>query len=259
MADFKDYFSQYAADYANYRPEYPAALFNYLSSLTAEHKLAWDCATGNGQAAHGLIPYYEKIIATDASAQQIQEAKPHGSIEFTVMPAEKTNFTDQSVDLITVAQALHWFDLPAFYAEVNRVLKPTGILAAWCYTLLEIEDAMLTKAINSLYCDITAPYWAKERRWIDEEYKTIPFPLQQLKAPQFVMEQHWNLKQLIGYLNTWSGVKNYINENGHNPIEIIYPLLEKAWGDIEQVRLIRWPLSILIGLPAAGNSVISKV
>jgi SAM-dependent methyltransferase len=250
---FKDYFSGHASEYAKYRPTYPTSLFAYLASLSLAHELAWDCATGNGQAALGLVPYYKKIIATDASAQQIQSAQLHPQIRYQVMPAEKTIITEQSIDLICVAQALHWFNLEAFYKEVERVLKPSGILAAWTYTLVETNNAEINKIIHTLYWNITQGYWAPERRFVDEEYKTIPFPFRTITTPKFFMETQWNLTQLIGYLNTWSGVKNYMNKRGQNPIELIEQQLSQAWGNSEQTQLIRWPLHVLIGLAAASN------
>jgi len=251
---FKDYFSQHASDYAQYRPDYPPALFEYLASLTLEHNLAWDCATGNGQAALGLTPFYRKIIASDASAQQIQSAKSHPQITYQVMPAEQTTFADKSVDLICVAQAMHWFDFDKFYAEVERILKPTGILAAWCYSLFEIDNnPAANKIIATFYWDITNPYWAPERQLIDKEYKTILFPFKTINTPTFFMERTWNLEQLLHYINTWSGVKNYETQRAKNPLTLISDTLLNAWGDPQQTYLIRWPIHLLIGFPASSN------
>ena len=139
---FEDLFSKQAEEYAQYRPRYPDALFEYLASVAPGHALAWDCATGNGQAALSLAPYFERVVGTDASESQIANAQPHEKITYRVARAEQTDFEDHSVDLITVAQAIHWFDLDAFYAEAKRVLRPGGVLAAWTYYESEIEPAI---------------------------------------------------------------------------------------------------------------------
>lgn len=246
---FKDYFSNHAQDYATYRPDYPPELFKFLSEVVPEHNLAWDCATGNGQAAVELANYFKHVIATDASEQQIATAVAKDNITYRVMPAEKTDFADQSVDLITVAQALHWFDFDKFYNEANRILKPQGVLAAWSYGLSRI-DPEVDKVIDILYNDITKPYWDHRRQLIDEKYQTIPFPLQKITAPAFVIEKNWDLLHFINYLNTWSGLKNYINKTNTNPLDDLLPKFMVAWGDPAQNKLVRWPVYLLAGKKA---------
>lgn len=244
---FKDHFSTQAADYAKYRPSYPADLFAYLATLVPEHACAWDCGTGNGQAALGLTPHFAKIIATDPSAKQIAEATPHARVEYRVIPAERTDFKPNSLDLIVVAQALHWFDLEKFYAEARRVLKPQGVLAVWCYTLLESEpqvDALL----NEFYFDIVGPYWPPERKLLENNYTDIPFPFRQIAAPRFYMKREWPLEDLLGYLGTWSAVQRFMAQHGEDPRAWIRARLTKVWGEASQPKLVQWPLHLKVGI-----------
>jgi SAM-dependent methyltransferase len=243
---FKDYFTTQAADYAKYRPHYPPALFEYLASIAPARKVAWDCGTGSGQAALGLAPYFDLVIATDPSEKQIRHATPREKIKYVVAPAEQTDILPQTIDLITVAQALHWFDFARFYAEARRVAQPRGIIAVWFYNLLQTEPAV-TKIINEYYFDIVGSYWPPERKLIKEKYRTIPFPFVEMKTPAFNLEAEWNLHELLGYLNTWSATQKYISENGGNPIENIFARLAKAWGSAENAKRIEWPLHLRVG------------
>jgi SAM-dependent methyltransferase len=204
-AVFQDHFSGHADRYGAFRPTYPVALFEYLASLAPARDLAWDCATGNGQAALALSPFFGRVVATDASPQQVAQARPHDRIDYLVAPAERTPLPESSIDLITVAQALHWFALPAFYSEVLRVARPGGILAAWCYELNEITPEV-DQVIGRLYSDILGGDWPPERRLVEEGYRTIPFPFDEVAPPQFSMGARWDLPRLLGYLGTWSAV-----------------------------------------------------
>jgi len=243
---FKDHFSQQAVDYARYRPDYPAALFEYLASLAPSRKIAWDCGAGNGQAALGLAPYFDLVIATDPSEQQIRQATPHEKIKYVVAPAEQTDILPQTVDLIAVAQALHWFDFARFHAEVRRVAQPRAIIAVWMYNLLYTEPAV-TKIINEYYFDIVGPYWPPERTHIESEYRTIPFPFAEIHAPAFKLERHWTLAELLGYLNTWSATQRYLAQHGAHPLEKIADKLTAAWGDGETAKRLEWPLLLRVG------------
>ncbi len=243
---FKDHFSTQATDYAKYRPTYPAALFTYLAEQVPEHQLAWDCGTGNGQAALSLTPHFEKVIATDPSAKQIAQATPHAKIEYRVASAEHTDLVSHAIDLITVAQALHWFDFEKFYTEVRRVLKPHGVLAVWCYTLFESEPRV-DVILNEFYFDIVGPYWPPERKLLENNYADIPFPLRQINAPRFYMEKEWSLEELLGYLGTWSAVQRFIAQHGEDPRELIRARLAEAWGEASKTKLIKWPLHLKVG------------
>lgn len=244
---FKDYFSTHSTAYAKYRPHYPSALFEYLASVTIQHERAWDCATGNGQAAFGLAAFFAQVIGTDASAAQIESACQHERITYRVANAEQTDIESGSVDLVTVAQALHWFDLDAFYAEVKRVLKPAGVLAVWAYNLLEIAPQIDAK-VNEFYCETVGPYWPPERHLIEDGYKTIIFPFRELDPPLIQMEARWNLSELTGYLRTWSATKRFIEARGFDPVPDLANNLLPLWGIAEAEKLVRWPLSLRVGI-----------
>lgn len=246
MSSFKDHFSDHAGLYSRYRPEYPSTLFRFLAGQAKQHELAWDCATGNGQAALGLSPYFDAIIATDASTAQLENASRADNITYRVAPAEQSGLEDESVDLVTVAQALHWFDLDAFYAEVKRVLKPGGIIAAWSYNLLQCSPEVDTQ-IKRLYTEIVGPYWPPERAHIETGYRNLPFPFDEQQAPKLIMQTNWNLEQLLGYLSTWSAAQRYLKEHGSDPLSLIEKELTEAWGDSQQRRLLRWPLKLRWG------------
>jgi SAM-dependent methyltransferase len=225
-AVFKDHFSGHADRYGAFRPTYPSELFSYLASLSPAHDLAWDCATGNGQAALALIPFFGRVVATDASSRQVAQALPNERIEYLVATAERTPLPDASVNLVTVAQALHWFDLAAFYAEVKRVTRPGGILAAWCYELHEITPEV-DLVISRLYFDILGDDWPPERRLVEEGYRTIPFSFDEIEPPRFSMVAQWDLDRLLGYLGTWSAVVRHRDRCGSDPLDQIRANLKR--------------------------------
>lgn len=240
-------FSRQANDYARFRPTYPEDLFGYLASLTEEHSCAWDCGTGNGQAAIALARYYDRVIGTDPSADQIAHAQLHPKVEYRVAPAEDSRISAKSADLVTVAQALHWFDLDKFYEEVQRVAKSSGsIIAVWCYGLMEITPAV-DQIIRRYYHDVIGKYWEPERRLVEQGYRGIPFPFQEIAPPEFLMEADWTFDHLLGYLGTWSATQAAIRSEGVNPLDTIRAELREAWGDVEVTRQIRWPLFARIG------------
>ncbi len=246
MSAFKDHFSTRSTDYAAHRPGYPAALFDTLAALTRGHELAWDCATGNGQAARGLAAHYAQVLATDASEVQIAAAPAHPGIEFRVALAEASGLPDHCADLVTVAQAAHWFDLPAFYTEARRVLKPGGVLAIWCYERLSIEPT-LDGIVEAFYGDLLDPYWPPERRHVEAGYRDLPFPFVELPAPELGMEASWTLDQLIGYFSTWSALKAYRRETGEDPLPALRESLAAAWISLASSKTIKWPLSVRLG------------
>ncbi|MFD2514113.1 class I SAM-dependent methyltransferase [Pontibacter locisalis] len=226
----KDNFSGHAADYAKYRPTYPHELIAHLVALAPSHTLAWDCATGNGQVAGMLSEYFASVVATDISEQQLRNAPQLLNIQYLIEPAEHTSLSTSSVDLIVVAQAVHWFEFELFYKEAKRVLKPQGVLALIGYGLIRI-DSSVDKVIERLYDGILSSYWDVERRYIDENYRTIPFPFTELEVPHFTMTSTWTLEQLIGYLNTWSAVKHYEKQHQENPVGLVEQELRQAWGN----------------------------
>jgi SAM-dependent methyltransferase len=245
---FRDHFSRQASTYAAYRPHYPEALFDHLAALVPRHELAWDCATGSGQAALGLAPHFTRVIATDASAAQIAHATPHPRVEYRVAPAEASGLEAASVDLVTVAQALHWFDVDAFYAEVRRVLAPGGALAVSVYGDVELDDPELDYTVRDFNHGTVGRYWPPERALVDTSYTTLPFPFARVATPTFTLEQRWTLAELAGYLRSWSATTRYIAAHGHDPLPDLERMLAASWGDPERRRRVRWPFTLLVGV-----------
>lgn len=241
----KDNFSTHSDQYAKYRPTYPQAFFDYLSSIVPHKRNAWDCGTGNGQVAVELAKMFEKVYATDISQSQIDNALQAHNIFYSVQPAEQTNFANQQFDLIVVAQAIHWFDFDKFYSEVKRTANGNALICAVGYGLMEISEN-IDEVISDFYENVLGAYWDKERRYIDEQYKTIPFPFEEIEAPKFVIKRTWTLKHLVGYLNTWSAVKHFIKQNGYNPIDNLEKRLTQSWGE-ETEHEIGFPLLLRIG------------
>jgi SAM-dependent methyltransferase len=243
MTTFKDHFSGHAADYAKFRPNYPPELFDYLASISPERELAWDCATGNGQAAVGLAEHFVRVTATDASAQQIESAQPHPRISYRVAPAEASGIDSDSVDLILVAQALHWFDMDRFFTEAKRVLREKGKLAVSNYLHLRINPE-IDAIVSRFYREITGPYWPPERDLVETNFESIHFPFLELPSHQFEMRQQWNLAQLTGYLRTWSATKKFIAACGFDPVDSLMQELGNVWHDREHARQVTWPLKL---------------
>jgi len=245
------YFREQAKLYAEYRPDYPAALFDFIASLALTKKLAWDCATGNGQAAVGLAEHFARVIATDASAEQISHARPHPRIEYRVAAAEQSGLPDACADVVTITQALHWLDFERFYAEVRRVLAPRGAIVATVYADPVLNDANADPELNSIVQHynkvIVGPCWPPERKIVDDRYATIPFPFEELPAPQLTLERNWNLAELAGYLRSWSATVRYAKQHGRDPVEHFENEMRTKWGDPQQPRLIRWPFVIRAG------------
>jgi SAM-dependent methyltransferase len=249
---FKDHFSKQAADYAKFRPHYPRKMFEYLGMVAPSRKLAWDCGTGNGQAAVHLAEMFDRVIATDASEKQISNATPHEHVEYRVAPAENSGIQSATVDLIMVAQALHWFDLPRFYEEARRALKSKGVLAASAYNLLHIEPA-IDELVNRYYFEVVGPFWPPERMLV-EKFETLPFPFQGIDPPRFEMSAQWNLEHLVGYLRSWSSTQRFIAAKGSDPLQQITDDLRGVWGDAEQTRCVIWPLTLRVGIKAISES-----
>ena len=241
----KDNFSSGSDKYAQYRPTYPDAFITFLQSLLPVKENAWDCATGNGQVAQKLSHFFNKVYATDISQSQLDNAVQLSNIHYSLQPAESTSFQDDFFDLVIVGQAVHWFQFDAFYAEVKRTAKEGALLALIGYGNLQINKDV-DAVIHQLYETILGPYWDAERRYLDEAYQALPFPFQEIEGPKFDNTYQWTLEHLVGYLNTWSAVKHYTNQNGHNPLDLIYKNLQHAWGS-NKTLWVQFPLLLRIG------------
>ena len=243
---FEDHFSAQSGQYAQYRPKYPDEMYAYLASIAPARSLVWDCGTGNGQAAVGLAQYFDRVYATDASAEQIAHAYQHDKVEYHVEGAEQVGLEFGSVDMVTVAQAVHWFDFDKFYAEVKRVLKPNGVIAVWTYGLPEVSPRV-DKAVYRCYSETLSGFWPERIRYIEESYRTLPFPFEEIVPPSFVMESEWSLDQLVGFMDSWSATQKYRKQNGRHPVEEIWDELSNDWQDEKEKRIVRWPLIFRIG------------
>jgi len=238
---FKDHFSEGSAEYARYRPSYPVELFEWLASLCERRDKAWDCATGSGQVAVALAAHFAVVSATDASAAQIAAAVPDDRVRYSVSAAESTPFPSNTFDLVTVGQALHWFDSARFFAEAARVAVGGALLAAWCYATCRVS-ADVDRVIAWLYEDLTGPFWPPERRLIERSYRDFVLPGAELESPAFDMQLDWHADDMLGYLRTWSACRRYAAEHGSDPVDRIESTLNEAWGDA--ARTVRWPLKI---------------
>ena len=230
----KDNFSGHADEYAKYRPSYPDEVYKFLKLKLSGFDCAWDCATGNGQVAIRLSEFFKRVEATDISKQQMEQAVKKPNIHFSVQPAENVRFRDNFFDLIIVAQAVHWFDFDQFYSEVKRCLKPGGMVVLMGYQLLS-SNSETNKVIQYFYENIVGPYWDEERKHLDANYLSIPFPFTLMESPDFQITYTWKIEHLLGYLRTWSAVKHYEKVNGEDPVLIVENDLRKSFGPENKV------------------------
>lgn len=243
---FEDHFSTGAASYGAFRPRYPAALFAALAAAAPARRLAWDCATGSGQAAAGLAPWFVRVVATDASPRQLAAADGGAGATYVAAAAEACPLGEGTADLVTVAQALHWLDLEAFYGEVERVLRPGGLVAAWSYGLLRVTPPV-DAVVDRLYGELAGAYWPPARRHVETGYRDLPFPFVPLDLTPPAMTARWDLRQLMGYLGTWSAVRRCREATGGDPLAVVSAPLARAWGDPARRRTVRWPLTVRLG------------
>jgi SAM-dependent methyltransferase len=243
---FRDYFSEQAKEYAKNRPRYPGEMFEFLASLAPSNALAWDCGTGNGQAALALAKHFQRVIATDASAAQIESAFPNEKIEYRVEPSEKTSIQSDSVDLITVGTAVHWFDFDPFYAEACRVGRENGIIAVWTYYFPIIEPE-IDRWLELFYWNTLSGFWPERIHYLEERYETLPFPFEEITPPAFEMKATWKLENMTGFLASWSAVRKLVDAQGESAFDEPLKELERIWKKGTEVREIRWPLHFRIG------------
>ena len=241
-----DRFSTQAESYKKYRPTYPSNLYDEIFEHVSFFDTCWDCATGNGQVATVLASKFKKVFATDISENQLVQAQPISNVKYSVQLAEKTNFPDHHFDLITVGQAIHWFDFEAFNMEVKRVLKPNGVIAFWGYGLIKVDDPI--DAITSVFdSEIVGPYWDVERRHIDHAYSTIPFDFEPIECKDaYFIQEEWDLNRLEGYFNSWSCVQNFIKKNNQNPVPDLMKRISSYWKE-EEIKKVRFPIFLRMG------------
>jgi len=225
----KDNFSRQSSQYAQYRPGYPDELFEFILGHVVNRECAWDCGTGNGQTAKILAIHFEKVFATDISSKQIEQAFVAENISYSLQPAEHTNFSEDQFDLVTVSQALHWFRLDEFYREVKRVVRSGGWIAAWCYSNLHISPGVDELINVQHYKNLLGEYWDPERKYVDEYYRSLPFPFKEIKTPGFEIKMKWTLEHLQGYLETWSALHHFIKKNNFNPVPELIKKIEPLW------------------------------
>lgn len=241
---FKDHFSAQAGAYQQHRPDYPAALFDWLAAAAPARQLAVDVATGNGQAAVALAERFERVIATEPSAAQLREARPHPRVEYREERAEAIRVDAASVDLLVAAQAAHWFDWPRFADEATRVLRAGGVLAIWSY-----GNCLVTPAIDALVADfsrdVVGPYWPRERHVVEEGYAGLSLPFPELGHPGFEMTTRWDARAMLAYLDTWSSVRRCRTATSRDPLALLAGPLAEAWGP--GPRDMRWPLALRAG------------
>jgi SAM-dependent methyltransferase len=242
---FKDHFSGHSSQYAQFRPRSPLELFAFLQSIAPGRELAWDCATGNGQAAVCAARFFNHVVATDASPGQLAQAVQDPRVDYRHCNAEASDLGDETVDLVTVAQALHWLPIEAFFKEAARVLKPGGILAVWCYELLNVSPEIDPLLVRFCY-DTVGPYWPPERALVENAYRDIVLPFEELEVPAFAMTADWRLPHLLGYLGTWSATQRYIKSRNEDPVGDLSEELAPLWGDPNTIRHIQWPLSVRV-------------
>lgn len=242
----KDIFSSQSEYYAQYRSGYTEEIYQHILKHVQNRNIAWDCGTGNGQVAYQLAGYFKKVYATDISSRQISLAKEKDNIEFIISDAENTPLPDNSINLITVAQALHWFDLTEFYKEVRRVSAPGGVITAWGYGLFR-SDKKINNMMDDFYFNTIGPYWEPERKYIDEHYSNIIFPFNEIDCPDFSTELQWTLSHLEGYLNSWSSVQHFKEKEGYNPVEDLIRKLSKFWAR-DETKVLKQPVFMRLGV-----------
>jgi SAM-dependent methyltransferase len=243
---FKDRFSEHATQYQIARPDYPQELFQQLADLAPSKACAWDCATGNGQAALALARHFTDVYASDASFAQINQASRHKGVHYCVATGEASAVAGDTFDLIVVAQALHWFDIDKFITEARRVLKKDGLLAVWCYQRMTINLA-IDEIIMSYYTHTVGPYWPGERKYVENGYSNIEIPLVEQKLPPFVIEKHWDLQQVSAYVRSWSATQRYMREHHKDPVVALTETLRQVWGCTSNKHRVHWPLAVRAG------------
>ena len=246
MTSFKDHFSSHSSGYAAYRPTYPPELVTFLAGIAPRTERAIDCGCGNGQLSVLLASRFRQVVAVDASAAQIAAAQPHERVVYRVAPADRTGEADGSADLLTVAQAAHWFALDPFYEEVRRVLRPRGVVALITYGILDV-DKDIKRLVDAFFFEVIGPFWPPEREHVNTGYRQLTFPFEELEAPALSIDVSWTFPEFMGYIDTWSAVREAEKSVGRTPMTAFAEALTQVWGSPDRRRTIRWPLSMRVG------------
>jgi SAM-dependent methyltransferase len=241
---FKDHFSRQSAAYSRYRPGYPAELIAWIAGQAPDRRLAVDCATGNGQAAVALADHFDAVLALDGSSSQLRNAVARPGVMYVAGIAERLPIADRSVSLVAAAQAAHWFDFERFHAECRRVLVPGGVVAAWTYEKFRVDEAV-DAVIDRFYTGVVGRFWPPERRYVEDGYRSLPFPWREEPVPEFALVTEWDLDQVMNYLATWSSVQRYKDHHGRDPLPGLREQLLQVWP--EEVRRLRWPIHVRLG------------
>jgi SAM-dependent methyltransferase len=248
---YEDHFSGHADAYAQHRPRYPEELFSWLASVTPARALAWDAGTGNGQVAVALADHFDRVVATDASSDQLARAVRHERVEYRNEAADRGSLHTATVDLVTAGAAAHWFDLDGFYREVQRVGKKRAVIALFSYGPRDFADAYERSfndpIVHHFQENVLAGFWPERIQYVHDRYATIPFPFDEITAPTFTMTAEWNLRELLAFLDTWSASQRYLQERGTRAIDQIAPDLARAWGDPANRRHLECPLFVRAG------------
>ncbi len=244
---FPDHFSGVASDYAAFRPQYPAELFEWLASVCPRHGVAWDCACGSGQASRSLASHFDRVVGTDASSTQVAAAKAIATTGFVVAASEQAPLADNTVDMVAVAAALHWFVGEPFFAEVRRVVRPGGVLAAWSYGMPNVDSDDVERVVNRFINGLLGPYWPPEIRMVLDGYASIDLPFEELGAPAFELQVEWPLGRFLGFARTWSAVGRYVEERGEDPVEKLAGELEELWGNSDDPLPVSYQLDLRVG------------
>ncbi|USD38309.1 MULTISPECIES: class I SAM-dependent methyltransferase [Ferrimonas] len=240
-----DLFSGHSQEYARFRPDYPESLFEHISGLCQQQQRALDIATGSGQAARALADHFQQVLAVDVSLAQLRHANSHPRVRYLAGRGEQIPVADASLDLITVAQALHWLNLPRFNQQVHRTLKPGGVLAVWCYGNCHVTPAV-DEVVAHLYQSILGRYWSAQRRWVENGYRHLKLPLLPQATRHLQIEKSWTLAQFCGYLQTWSALQRYLKTHTESDLKPVWQALAVAWGDARSTKVVRWPLTLRV-------------
>jgi SAM-dependent methyltransferase len=238
-------FTTVAREYANFRPGYPPELFAWLARVSPAREAVWDAGCGSGQASVALAEHFSSVHATDVAAEQIAAAKPHPRVRYAVAPAERSGLADASMDLVTVAQALHWFDVEAFYAEARRVARPGALLVVWNYPRPEFDEPALDEVFRDFYANVVGPYWPAGRKHVEDNYATLPFPQPEIPHPRFAIDLDWSRSQVIGYVSSWSATARHREALGADPVPLLSRALQDVWPEDRPARL-RMPLGMRV-------------